>query len=134
MQRRLRYTARMGRAFFAVALGGAAGSVLRYAVGLLLSQAGAPGRLPPSTLLVNVVGSLVIGLVSGWLSRLPTSPPELRAFIVTGVLGGFTTYSAFAIETVTLAQAETPGVALLNVAAHVTLGLGAAWLGTWLVS
>lgn len=125
----------MGRAFFAVALGGAAGSVLRYAVGLLLSQAGAPGRLPTSTLLVNVVGSLVIGLVSGWLTRMPASSgPELRAFIVTGVLGGFTTYSAFAMDTVTLAQAEAPVLALMYVGAHVTLGIGAAWLGAWLVS
>jgi CrcB protein len=124
----------MGRAFFAVALGGAAGSVLRFSLGLLLAQTGAPVRLPTATLLVNILGSLAIGLVSGWLVRAPSTGPEVRALVVTGVLGGFTTYSAFAMDTVSLAQAGAPGLALLNVAAHVTLGLGAAWLGTWLIS
>jgi CrcB protein len=124
----------MERAMVAVALGGAAGSVLRYALGLLLAQAGGADRLPTATLLVNILGSLAIGLVSGWLAREPAAGPAVRAFAVTGVLGGFTTYSAFAMETVSLAQTGAPALALLNVAAHVVLGISAAWLGTWLVS
>lgn len=119
---------------FAVALGGAAGSVLRYTLGLLLAHTGGADRFPTATLVVNILGSLAIGLVSGWLAREPAAAPALRAFAVTGVLGGFTTYSAFAMDTVSLAQAGAPAMALLNVAAHVVLGISAAWLGTWLVS
>lgn len=124
----------MGRAFFAVALGGAAGSVLRFSVGLLLAQAAPSARLPVATLLVNIIGSLTIGVVNGWLARVPHAGPEWRALVITGVLGGFTTYSAFALETVTLVQAGASTMALLHVTAHIALGLGAAWLGGWLAS
>jgi len=119
---------------FVVALGGAAGSVLRYALGLLLAHTGGADRFPTGTLLVNILGSLAIGVVSGWLAREPAAGPAVRAFAVTGVLGGFTTYSAFAMDTVSLAQDGVPALALLNVALHVLLGISAAWLGTWLVS
>jgi CrcB protein len=124
----------MGRALWVVALGGAAGSVLRFSLGLALSQAGATARLPLSTLAVNIAGSLAIGAVSGWLARMPAASPDMRHFVVTGILGGFTTYSAFAMETVALAQAGTPTLALLHIAAHIVLGIGAAWCGAWLTS
>lgn len=105
-----------------VAVGGALGSLARYAV----AEAMPHGRssLPVATLLVNVVGCLLLGLLVGarrfarWL----------RPFLGTGVLGGFTTFSAFALETDRLLD-RAPAVALLYVALSLLLGLGAASLG-----
>lgn len=105
-----------------VAVGGALGALARYGVGLALPHAGA--TLPTGTLLVNVTGCLLLGLLVGAL-------PEarwLRPFAGTGVLGGFTTFSTFALETDRLIV-TAPGVALMYVALSLLLGLGAAALG-----
>jgi CrcB protein len=112
-----------------VALGGALGSVLRYlaagAVHRLL-----PGLLFPfGTLLVNVTGSLAIGLTAGLAESRQFLGPEVRAFLFTGVLGGFTTYSAFALESLGLALDAAWWRFAVNVLAQVVLGLGAAWAG-----
>lgn len=87
-----------------VGLGGALGSVLRY-----LLQLGA-GRwlgqgFPYGTLLVNLLGSLAMGLLMGWLAReAPENGAELRAFLAIGILGGFTTFSAFSLDAISLMQ------------------------------
>jgi CrcB protein len=106
----------------AVAVGGAIGSLGRYGVGELLP----PGRssLPVSTLLVNVAGSLALGLLVGALPR----ARWLRPFVGTGVLGGFTTFSAFALETDRL-LGRAPVLAVVYVGLTLLLGLAAAWLG-----
>ncbi len=115
-----------------VALGGALGSVLRYlasgaAHGLL------PGLLfPVGTLAVNVAGSLAIGVVGGLAETRHFLVPELRVFLFTGLLGGFTTFSAFAFETLGLALDAAWWRFALNVAAQLLFGLGAAWAGYWL--
>ncbi len=83
-----------------VALGSALGGVARYGVARLLPLL--PGRWPTATMLVNVVGSLLIGIFSVTLGMRGGSPDSLRLFWLTGVLGGFTTYSAFALETTLL--------------------------------
>jgi fluoride exporter len=109
----------------AVAAGGAVGSVLRY----LISRMPFVAVLPWATLLVNVVGSFVLGLfltVAG--SRVEISQ-EARAFVAIGLLGGFTTFSTFSQQTLSLWQAERFAFAGLNVLLNVTLGLLAAWLG-----
>lgn len=95
-----------------VAVGSAAGGVARYAIGRIWPTV--PGSWPLATMLVNVVGSLAIGLLSVWLADRSL---EARLFWMTGVLGGFTTYSAFALETVTLAE----GGMLLRSAAYVAM-------------
>jgi CrcB protein len=101
-----------------VAAGGAAGSVLRYLAsmaGLALFGAG----FPWGTLAVNVIGSAAIGaLVAAGLEG------QARFLLITGLLGGFTTFSAFSIETVALWE-RSPGLALLYVAASVVLGVAA---------
>ena len=104
-----------------VAGGGAVGALARWAVGALVP---APdGGLPWATLLVNVVGALLLG----WLvARRPTA--AVRAALGTGALGAFTTYSAFAVDTVELA-ADRPVVALLYVALTLVVGLAAARAG-----
>jgi CrcB protein len=105
-----------------VAIGGAVGSLGRYAV----AEAMPHGRsaLPFGTLLVNVIGCLLLGLLVGARPH----AKWLRPFLGTGVLGGFTTFSAFAVETDRLLDAA-PATAVLYVALSVALGLGAAAVG-----
>ncbi len=107
-----------------VALGGAVGSVARYGVGL------AAARLfglafPWGTLFVNVAG----GLAMGWLAaRVGPAQEQWRLLLGVGALGGFTTFSAFSLETVRLMQHQ-PGQAMLYVAVSLILSVGACWLG-----
>jgi CrcB protein len=102
--------------------GGALGSLARYGIELALPHG--RGELPVATLLVNVVGCLLLGgLVAGW-----PHARWWRPFLGTGVLGGFTTFSAFALETDRLLD-RAPGVAVLYVALSLLLGLAAASLG-----
>jgi len=104
-----------------VVVGGAVGVLARAA---LLIPIADPGAVPWATLAVNAVGSLLLGLVVGWLDD---RHPHLRAFLGTGVLGGFTTYSAFAVET---AQwLETPGPAVALAAASLVAGVVGALVG-----
>ncbi|WP_307872124.1 CrcB family protein [Microbacterium paraoxydans] len=104
-----------------VALGGTAGTAARLALGLALPD---PGGLPLAVLLANVVGAFLIGVVA---ARLAASS-ELRLLLGTGVLGGFTTYSAFMTGTVAL-WGTAPLLAVAYVAGSLMLGLGAAALG-----
>jgi len=104
-----------------VMLGGAAGSVLRYSVGLHFTS---------GTMLVNLTGSFLIGLV---LSLLPAGS-QMRPLLVAGFLGGYTTFSSFQWETFGAVQSGMPWVALWNVAGSVVLGYLACWAGTWLAT
>lgn len=104
-----------------VSLGGAVGAMLRYAVNRWF----ATSRFPWATLLVNVVGSLLLGVVAA------VSDGWLRVLLGTGVAGALTTYSAFALETVLLDRNGRRGAALLNVAASLALGAAAFAVGWW---
>ena len=111
-----------------VALGGAIGSVLRFAVnGWALRHY--PGFAPAGTLIVNVTGCLVIGMLMAALRDRPAHARDMQALLVTGVLGGFTTFSAFGYQTVELLEEQQLRRALLNVLANVCGGCLAAWLG-----
>lgn len=112
-----------------VAAGGALGSVARYLVVLWSGQAAGEGRFPLGTLAVNLVGCLVIGLVAGFCEQGESLSSDARLFVMTGVLGGFTTFSAFGLETVTLLRRDAFATALLYVTASVVGGLIAVWLG-----
>jgi len=84
---------------------------------------------PVGTLAVNVFGCLVIGFLGGIAEQRRVFDPEFRLFVFVGILGGFTTFSAFAYETASLAQdGRLPG-ALLNIALQVMIGLAAVWVG-----
>ena len=111
-----------------VALGGAIGSVLRWAVVLLAAHRIGAG-FPWGTLAVNLAGSFAIGLVAE-LAAGGSLPPQARIFLATGVLGGFTTFSAFSLETLLLTRDGLPLSALGYAVGSVVLGLGAAYLGT----
>jgi fluoride exporter len=109
------------RRLLLVFLGGAVGTAARLALGLWIPDA---GGFPVATFAVNVVGSFLIGVLA---ARLP-STTDLRVLLGTGVLGGFTTYSAFMTGTVGL-WAAAPGIAVLYAVASLVLGLAAAALG-----
>jgi fluoride exporter len=115
---------------FAVALGGAAGSLLRYWLAELFVRLGAV-QFPWATLVANVSGSFAIGLIAAATLEQgrPLLPPELRLFLLVGVCGGYTTFSSFSLQTLTLAQGGEWGKAGLNVALSVVLCLLAVWLG-----
>lgn len=117
-----------GAVLAVVAGGGAIGSVLRYLVGTLVTRMVGPG-FPFGTLVVNIVGSLLIGLVYVLLvERLPVGA-LWRVGVISGVLGGFTTFSAFSFETVALLEEQAYGKAALYVTASVILCLSATWMG-----
>lgn len=114
-------------AYWWVGLGGFVGSVARYALAVGLPPVAA-GRFPLATFAVNCLGCLLIGVVAGILARTP-APDSIRLFVVTGVLGGFTTFSAFGIEAVTLLRRGEMAFALLYIVCSVLVGIGAVWLG-----
>ncbi len=120
-------------AWMLVALGGAAGSLARY--GIMRSWPMLPGGLPLSTMLINVAGSLLIGCCSVLFDpRVGPASDGARLFWMTGVLGGFTTYSTFALEAVLLADG---GQALKSASYAVLTVVGciaAAWLGRTMTS
>ena len=112
----------------AVALGGALGSVARFVVAAVMRQA-APAW-PWGTLIVNVVGSFAIGVLFAWFAARPAHE-AWRLGLITGVLGGFTTFSAFSIETLELAKTGGIGAGAAYVAVTLVLGFGACALGLW---
>ena len=112
--------------FLIVAAGGALGAVARYGVGRLLPASGWPW----ATLSVNVVGGLLMGLVTGWLAfRGGANSESLRLFAAVGVLGGFTTFSAFSMETALMIERRQLAMAGGYVAASVALSVLALFLG-----
>lgn len=111
-----------------VALGGALGSWLRFAVGRLLPPG--PSAFPWATLTVNVGGSFAMGLLAGWLARDTSGDGESwRLLLGVGLLGGFTTFSAFSLEVVKLAQRGTFGMAGLYMLLSLGAGIGGLLLG-----
>lgn len=118
---------------FFVAIGGACGAVARYfATGAVMHRLGA--GFPYGTLAVNVLGSLLIGLVAGWFLREgAAAKPALQAFLITGFLGGFTTFSAFSLEAFTMLNRGAVLPALSYALLSVLLTIAACALGIWLV-
>jgi fluoride exporter len=110
----------------AVAGGAGLGALLRWRVGVWLNTS---SGLPWGTLLVNCAGGLLIGLALGWFSRAPHE--LLRLLIVTGFLGGLTTFSAFSLESLQMLQRGQGWLALGHSLAHVAGALGCAALGFW---
>ena len=113
-----------------VALGGAIGSVLRYAVsGFVQGKANATTAFALGTLVVNESGCFLIGVVAGLTDARGLLGPASRTFLAVGVLGGYTTFSAFGHETVASMRDGAMGMALLNVAGNVVVGLFAVMVG-----
>jgi len=117
----------MGTTFLLVALGGAIGAALRFGAGLWIVRLTGGGAFPVAILSVNVVGSFLMGLFVVWSQHRGFS--AWNPFVMTGILGGFTTFSAFSLEAVTLLERGQTGLALAYIGASVGLSLGALALG-----
>mgnify|MGYP001421236211 CR=1 FL=1 len=115
-----------GQAIIWVALGGALGAVGRYLVGLLLKTA---SGFPWATMSVNILGSLLLGLVIGWLSRQNGGGEVLRLFLAVGILGGFTTFSAFSMDLFELLQKREMATTMLYLGGSLVGGLAAFIIG-----
>lgn len=116
--------------WIAVAVGGAFGAVARHGVNRLVHQTWPLMRFPLATALVNVAGCFVIGLLAGLVAtgRMPLRM-HWRDFIFVGILGGFTTFSTFGLDTIALLRAGDGNQALLNVLLQVVLGVGGVYAG-----
>lgn len=119
--------------FFLVALGGAIGASLRHGAGLAAVRL-VPGETWPwATFLVNITGSLAMGLVVGWLALKANEAGQgARLFLATGVLGGFTTFSAFSLEVANMVRTGALARAATYAGLSVLIGLGALFVGLWL--
>ena len=116
-----------------VALGGALGALGRWGLSGLILHRTASEKLPIGTLAVNLLGCLVAGLLAGMAARHDTFRPATRLFLFTGLLGGFTTFSAFSLETVALVRRGAYAAAAGYVTLSVAGGLAAFALGMALI-
>lgn len=112
-----------------VALGGAIGSITRFKLSGWVLHHAANWRFPIGTFVVNVIGCFIAGLLAGMAVKQDVFSPEARVFLFTGMLGGFTTFSAFGLETLLLFKRGEAGVAIANAVVSVAVGLIVAWVG-----
>jgi CrcB protein len=113
-----------------VAAGGALGALARYGVGVWAQRLFPAAQWPWATLTVNVVGGLLMGLLAGWLAlRGGAHSESLRLFAAVGVLGGFTTFSAFSLEAALMIERRQLAMAGGYVAASVVLSIAALFIG-----
>jgi fluoride exporter len=117
------------KALLLVALGGAVGSVARYKLSGLVLHHTIDWRFPAGTFAVNVLGCLAAGLLAGLAEKHDMLSADARLLLFTGILGGFTTFSAFGLETMHLLKRGDFMVAGANVVLSVMAGLVALWLG-----
>ena len=111
-----------------VGLGGGLGAIARYKLGGWVLHQTMSWRFPAGTFVVNVLGCLVTGLLAAYVERRDLLGPETRLLLFTGVLGGFTTFSAFGLETAYLLRRGEAGVAAAYVVGSVAVGLTALLL------
>jgi CrcB protein len=119
-----------------VAAGGAAGSWLRFLVGRAWTAAIGPvaaSAFPWATLTVNVAGSFAMGLLAGWLAHFGSHSEGWRLLLGVGLLGGFTTFSAFSLEFALLVERGTLGIAALYVAVSLAAGFAGLFAGLFVM-
>lgn len=112
-----------------IGLGGGLGAILRYYTGGYVQQWAHNFTFPVGTVVVNLLGCLVIGLLSQLADSRGVFTPEARLFVFIGLLGGFTTFSTFGNESINLLRDAENDLAFWYVSLHLFGGLGAVWLG-----
>jgi fluoride exporter len=117
--------------YLLVMLGGALGAVTRFIVGTLVASRYS-ALFPLGTFLINVTGSFLIGVLMMLFVNRPSIHTNWRLFLVTGILGGYTTFSSFEWETLAALRGGAASVALFYVLLSVGIGLGGAWAGAML--
>ena len=117
------------KAVLLVALGGAIGSVARYKLSGFVLHHTVDWRFPAGTFTVNVLGCLAAGVLAGLAEKHDMLSPDARVLLFTGLLGGFTTFSAFGLETMHLLKRGDLAIAAANVVLSVLAGLAALWIG-----
>jgi CrcB protein len=118
--------------FLIVFFGGGLGAALRHGVNLVAARALGTG-FPYGTLVINVLGSLAMGLIAEYFALKMGLPQRLRLFLTTGILGGFTTFSAFSLEAALLYERGQQMGAAVYVVASVVLAIGALFAGMAIV-
>lgn len=117
-----------------VGMGGFLGSILRYLVGGLAQRLSNTQFFPYGTMTVNVIGCFFIGLIAALVQNKGYFGPNVRLFIMVGFIGGFTTFSTFSNETLSLITDGQFVAAAINIVASIVLGLLAVWLGYAIVN
>jgi fluoride exporter len=115
-----------------VFLGAGIGGALRHGVNSAALRLGLTG-FPFHTIFINAAGSLAMGVIAGWFALRGQAPQLWRLFLTTGVLGGFTTFSAFSLDTVLLWERGEAGAALAYVAASVVAAIAGLVAGLWII-
>lgn len=116
-----------------VALGGAIGASARYGLSAMMLRIAGPG-FPIGTLLANIIGGFAMGLLMGWLIReAPEGSEAIRLFAGVGILGGFTTFSAFSLEAMQMIEAKAFGLFSIYVGLSVCLAIASVALGLFLM-
>lgn len=118
--------------YLLVFLGGGLGAMLRHGINVATPRFLGYG-FPWSTLLINITGSLVMGLVAGWFAFKGDAPQSWRLFLTTGILGGYTTFSAFSLDTALLYERGELGLAMAYVAGSVALSIAGLFAGLWII-
>ena len=118
--------------YLIVFLGGGLGAALRHGINLAAFRLVGTG-FPYGTMFINVVGSLAMGLITEYLALKSGMPQHWRLFLTTGILGGFTTFSAFSLEAALLYERGQPAGAAIYVVASVVLAIGALFAGLAIV-
>lgn len=121
----------MIKAIILVGLGGGAGSILRYLTSVLVTKH-FNAIFPLATFIVNILGCLIIGLIFGYIDRYQAINPNLKFLFITGFCGGYTTFSAFASESLNLFQNGNILIAILYIATSILTGILAVWFGFFL--
>ncbi len=116
----------------AIAFGGGLGALSRHYIAHRVAELAGHG-LPYGTLAVNVVGSFIMGMLVTLFAQKFALSQEVRAFLTVGLLGGFTTFSAFSLEVALLIERHTYGLAFAYVMASVLFAVGGLFAGIWLV-
>lgn len=112
-----------------VGVGGFLGALARYGLSGLIHRYGGTSDFPYGTLVVNLLGCLLIGMLAGLMEGRQMFGPEVRLFALVGVLGGFTTFSTFGYESFTLIRDAEYVRATMNIGSHVVVGVALVWLG-----